>query len=148
MRGRRRRTRSAASGETVETSQPLATAGRSKQWTLAVVGLLLAAWALAMQVILLVVLAPKFGQVFADADIQAPAIRLVAAWHWPLIAVLVPGQVLCIVLAARKRRFGVWLLITGNAMSVATGVAISLFVRSVNGTLLSVASAIERARPR
>ena len=128
----------------METSLPLSLAGRRwKQWTLAILGLLFAAWALGMQIMLLIVLAPKFGHVFADMGIQYPAIRLMAAWQWPLLALLVLGQAFLIALAARKRRFGVWLLIAGGVMWAATTVAMALFGSNVTAAVQGVVSALE-----
>jgi type II secretory pathway component PulF len=128
----------------VETSEQLVTAPpRWKQWALAIVGLLLAAWALGMQIMLLIVLAPKFGHVFADMGVRYPAIRLMAAWHWPLLALLVLGQAFLIALAARKRQFGVWLLIAGGVMWAATTVAMALFGSNVTAAVQGVVSALE-----
>jgi hypothetical protein len=106
----------------MEASQPSVVAPSPwVQRILAILSALLFASCLAMQVFVLVVMVPKFEQVWKDMGLTHVGLAgSIAAWRWPLLFLLAAAQALVILLVVRKRPYGAWLLFASAAFSVLT----------------------------
>ncbi len=94
---------------------------------------MLLAWAVCSQILFFLGVVPTAAGIwryFDDLGLRhagsVAAMVRVAAWRGPLWGVLLAGQGICVTLAARRRQYGLWLLVVGAGACLVT-VALVVF---------------------
>ena len=116
----------------MEATQPAASGPAARrQRTLAVVGALLIGACVPIQALTLGT-AAFVSRSYASLGLRHTAatatVGFVAAWRWPLLAVLLAAQAVAIVSATRRPAYGRRLLITGVVVLLVTALLYFLFV--------------------